>query len=131
MQQALEKGEITFYAQPKCNLDTGKIVGLEALVRWMHPERGLIPPIQFIPMLERNGLITALDLHIWEEVFRALRAWMDAGQAPVPISVNVSRRDLYALDVLGTFEGLLEKYDIPPVCSPSKSPKARTSRIAS
>ena len=65
-------------------------------------------------MLERNGLITALDLHIWEEVFRALRAWMDAGQAPVPISVNVSRRDLYALDVLGTFEGLLEKYDIPP-----------------
>ena len=75
---ALEKGEITFYAQPKCNLDTGKIVGLEALVRWMHPERGLIPPIQFIPMLERNGLITALDLHIWEEVFRALRAWMDA-----------------------------------------------------
>lgn len=114
VQQALEKGEITFYAQPKCNLDTGKIVGLEALVRWMHPERGLIPPIQFIPMLERNGLITALDLHIWEEVFRALRAWVDAGQAPVPISVNVSRRDLYALDVLGTFEGLIEKYDIPP-----------------
>ena len=83
VQQALEKGEITFYAQPKCNLDTGKIVGLEALVRWMHPERGLIPPIQFIPMLERNGLITALDLHIWEEVFRALRAWVDARSARV------------------------------------------------
>ena len=82
-------------------------------------------------MLERNGLITALDLHIWEEVFRALRAWMGAGQAPVPISVNVSRRDLYALDVLGTFEGLIRKTIIPLVCSPSKSPKARTSRIAS
>ena len=79
-------------------------------------------------MLERNGLITALDLHIWEEVFRALRAWVDAGQAPVPISVNVSRRDLYALDVLGTFEGLIEKYDIPPSSARRRNHRKRVRR---
>ncbi len=60
-------------------------------------------------MLERNGLITALDLHIWEEVFRALRAWVTPAQAPVPISVNVSRRDLYTLDVLEPVRGVDRK----------------------
>lgn len=114
VQRALSNGEITFYAQPKCNITTGKIVGLEALVRWDHPERGLIPPDRFIPMLERNGLITTLDLHIWEEVCCSLREWMKRGHAPVPISVNVSRRDLYALDVLATFEELIRKYGIDP-----------------
>lgn len=114
VQRALDQGEITFYAQPKCSIFTGKIVGLEALVRWDHPDRGIIPPDQFIPMLERNGLITRLDLHIWDEVFRSLRAWMESGHAPVPISVNVSRRDLYALDVLDEFERLIQKYGIDP-----------------
>ena len=79
VQKGLDHGEFVFYAQPKCCLDTGRIVGLEALVRWNHPVRGLIPPGVFLPLLENNGLITKLDLFIWEEVCRKLRRWIDRG----------------------------------------------------
>ena len=113
VQRALSEGEFVFYAQPKCNIATGKIVGLESLARWMHPERGVIPPARFMPVLERNGLVTALDLHIWEQVCRALRSWIDAGRTAVPISVNVSRRDVYAVDVVDAL-GLVAKYRIDP-----------------
>lgn len=114
VQSALQNGEFTIFVQPKCNMSTGKVVGLEALARWDHPERGIISPGQFIPMLERNGLITTLDLHMWEQACQALRAWMDGGRLAVPISVNVSRRDMYAIDVVETFEALVKTYDIDP-----------------
>lgn len=114
VQKGLDNGEFTFFAQPKCNLGTGKIVGLEALVRWNHPVQGLIPPGVFLPLLENNGLITKLDLYIWEDVCRKLRGWIDRGNRPVPISVNVSRMDIYALDVASVFRSLVEKYSIDP-----------------
>lgn len=112
VQKGLDQGEFTFYAQPKCNMSTGKIVGMEALVRWVHPEKGLIPPGMFLPLLENNGLITKLDLYIWEEVCRKLRGWIDRGHKAVPISVNVSRMDIYAVDVADVFKKLVEKYSI-------------------
>lgn len=114
VQRALEKNEFSYYVQPKCSLATGKIVGMEALVRWKHPERGLISPGLFVPMLERNGLITKLDLHIWEQVCQGIRSWLDAGNVAVPVSVNVSRRDPYAIDVPDTLVRLTRKYDIDP-----------------
>lgn len=114
VQKGLDHGEFLFYAQPKCNLSTGKIVGLEALVRWNHPVRGLIPPGVFLPLLENNGLITKLDLFIWEEVCRKLRRWIDRGHRPVPISVNVSRMDIYAVDVAAVFKELADRYAIEP-----------------
>lgn len=114
VQKGLDHGEFVFYAQPKCCLDTGRIVGLEALVRWNHPVRGLIPPGVFLPLLENNGLITKLDLFIWEEVCRKLRRWIDRGHRPVPISVNVSRMDIYAVDVTAVFKELTERYAIEP-----------------
>lgn len=114
VQRALENGEIMFYAQPKCSMASGKIVGLEALVRWIHPERGVIPPSEFVPMLERNGLITTLDLYVWEQVCRALKEWIGKGHIGIPISVNVSRRDMYAIDVVDTFVYLTNKYDLDP-----------------
>ena len=114
VQQALERGEFTFYAQPKCNMTNGKIVGAESLVRWIHPERGLIPPGEFLPLLESNGFISDLDRYIWEEVCRSVRNWIDEGHRPIPISVNVSRMDIYALDVVATFRELIEKYDLDP-----------------
>lgn len=114
VQRALEKGELTFYAQPKCNMRTGRIVGLESLVRWNHPERGLIMPGDFIPLLENNGLITKLDLYIWEEVCRKVKQWIDRGHRAIPISVNVSRMDIYALNVTQVFSELIQRYDIDP-----------------
>lgn len=114
IQKGLEQGEFTFYAQPKCNLCTGKIVGLEALVRWDHPVRGIVSPGEFIPILENNGLITKLDLYLWEEVCRKLRGWIDMGLKVVPVSVNVSRMDIYAVDVASVFRRLTEKYSLEP-----------------
>lgn len=114
IQKGLEQREFTFYAQPKCNLCTGKIVGLEALVRWDHPVRGIVSPGEFIPILENNGLITKLDLYLWEEVCRKLRSWIDSGLRVVPVSVNVSRMDIYAVDVASVFRKLIEKYSLEP-----------------
>lgn len=114
IQQALDKGQFTFYAQPKCDMKTGKIVGLESLVRWVHPERGIISPGDFIPLLESNGFITNLDLYIWEEVCKRIKGWIDTGHKAIPISVNVSRIDLYTMDVVAVFKGLTEKYGLEP-----------------
>ena len=114
VQRALENGEFTFYAQPKCNMATGRIVGLESLVRWVHPERGIISPGDFIPMLEENGFITDLDMYIWEKVCISLRNWIVGGHRPIPVSVNVSRLDFYTLDVTEVFTGLVERYKIEP-----------------
>lgn len=114
VQRALDHQEFTFYAQPKCNIATGKIIGLESLVRWNHPERGLIPPNDFIPLLESNGFISSLDLYIWEMVCISVRNWLDRGYRAIPISVNVSRIDIYALDVVKVFRDLVQKYQLEP-----------------
>ncbi len=113
IQKALEQRQITFYAQPKCNMATGKIVGLESLVRWNHPGKGVISPGDFIPLLESNGFISNLDQYIWEDVCMHLKNWIDRGNKPVPVSVNVSRVDIYTLDVAEVFKGLVEKYSLP------------------
>lgn len=114
IQRALEREEFVFYAQPMCNMATGKIVGLESLVRWNHPERGLISPGEFVPLLERNGFILALDQYVWEKVCASVRRWIDAGHKAVPISVNMSRADLFTFDVVTCFTNLVEKYGLEP-----------------
>lgn len=114
VQKGMEHGEFVFYAQPKCDLSTGRIVGLEALVRWNHPVRGIIPPGEFLPLLESNGLITNLDMYIWDLVCRKVRSWIDRGKRPIPISVNVSCVDIFAIDVVKTFQGLVSRYGIEP-----------------
>ena len=114
VQRGLENGEFVFYVQPKCDLSTGKIVGMEALVRWNHSERGIISPGMFLPLLESNGLITNLDIYIWESVCRELRSWIDRGYRPIPISVNVSFVDIFAIDVAEMFRQLVKRYDLEP-----------------
>lgn len=114
VQRALERNEFLFYAQPQCNMMSGKIIGLEALIRWRHPVRGLVPPDEFIPLLEKNGFITNLDLWMWEQVCLHVRAWIDAGNRPVPISVNVSRIDIYAVNVVEVFQSLVARYHLDP-----------------
>lgn len=114
IQNALEKREFICYLQPQCNMLTGKIVGMESLVRWQHPVRGLIPPIEFIPLLEQNGFITYLDIYIWEVVCQLLNRWSKEGKRLVPISVNMSRMDIYAIDVVEKFKELVDRYEIDP-----------------
>lgn len=114
VQRGLENGEFVFYTQPKCSLSTGRIVGLEALVRWNHSTRGVISPGTFLPLLESNGLITNLDMFIWESVCKKVRSWIDQGRRPIPISVNVSFVDIFAIDVVETFRQLTSRYDLEP-----------------
>lgn len=114
VQRALTHGEFVFYAQPKCNMMTGKIIGLESLVRWIHPERGLVPPNEFIPLLENSGFIANLDMYVWDKVCSSVRKWLDNGHRAVPISVNVSRVDIYTVDVVDCFCGLVKKYRLDP-----------------
>lgn len=114
VQRAIENDEITFFLQPKCSMTDGKIVGMEALVRWVSPERGIVPPAVFVNVLERNGFIPELDQYIWDKVCARLRTWIDSGLRPVPISVNVSRIDIYTLDVAEVFSKLIQKYSLPP-----------------
>ena len=109
---ALERRQFYLSVQPKCRITTGKIVGAEALVRWKHPERGMIYPGQFIPVLEKNGFISDLDLYVWEEACSHIRKWMDEGITPVPISINVSRIDMLSMDVVKELNDLTEKYRI-------------------
>ena len=113
VQIALEKDEFTFFAQPQCDISTGKIVGAESLVRWKHSTKGMIPPGVFIPVLEKNGFIADLDRHVWKKVCEWLRSWIDRGYHPVPVSINVSRIDIFSMDVPAYLKELLETYDLP------------------
>lgn len=114
IQRALENDEFTFYAQPQCDISDGRIVGAEALVRWNHETKGLIPPGVFIPVLEKNGLIAELDRYVWRKVCEWLRDWIDRGYHPVPISINISRLDIFSMDVPVYLTGLIEEYHLSP-----------------
>ena len=114
VKSGLDNNEFTFYIQPKCDVKSGKIIGGEALVRWFHPVRGIVPPFEYIPLLEEIGLITDLDKYVWEKVCQTLRKWLDMGVKCVPISVNVSIRDLESIDIPAHFKSLVEKYNLPP-----------------
>ena len=113
IEEGLEKGEFTFFAQPQCNIATGQIVGAEALVRWQKPDGEVLLPGGFIPVLEKNKMIDQLDRYVWEKVCQWLKGWIDQGYSPVPISINVSRIDIYAMGVPKYIFSLLEKYQIP------------------
>lgn len=114
MDSALEREEFVVYLQPKYSLKTNQPFGAEALVRWNHPEKGMISPGVFIPVFERNGFIGKLDYYMWEKVCQLLRKWIDEGQDPAPISVNVSRVNIYDPQLVDKIEGLMQKYHIPP-----------------
>lgn len=113
MKTALESGEFVMYLQPKYSISDKKTIGAEALVRWIHPEMGLITPMNFIPVLEENGFITKLDEYMWEQACRTIRNWMDRNITPIPISVNVSRVHLKKKQLISNLKRLLEKYHIP------------------
>lgn len=114
MKRALDQEEFLVYLQPKYSLVTEKIVGAEALVRWQHPTLGFMNPGEFIPLFEKNGFIVDLDRYVWETSCKGLRQWMDLGYAALPVSVNVSRVDLYDPDLGQFLLALMQKYRLAP-----------------
>lgn len=110
--QAFDNNEFCFYLQPKCNAETGAIVGAEALVRWNHPEYGLVSPGEFIPLLERESMVTRFDSFIWRSVCEMLSRWDGEGRNLVPVSVNVSMTDIEAIDVARVLGDLLDRFSI-------------------
>ncbi|MBW7457675.1 GGDEF domain-containing phosphodiesterase, partial [Paenibacillus sepulcri] len=92
LKRAVQRKEFILYYQPQYHLVTGEIVGVEALIRWEHPERGIVGPGQFIPLAEESGLIVQIGDWVLEEACRQNKAWQAAGLPPIPVSVNLSIR---------------------------------------
>lgn len=112
-ERAINEGQFKLYVQPQIFAD-GKIIGGEALVRWIHPEDGMIPPDKFIKIFERTGLISKLDKFMWELACIKLNQWTEIGLENSYISVNISQKDFYLIDVYSVITSLVKKYDISP-----------------
>jgi len=113
MQNALDSGQFVPYLQPKYDLRTNRPYGAEALARWIHPEKGMISPGVFIPVFEQNGFISKLDHYMWDQVCRYLRKWIDEGLNPAPVSVNISRANMYNPNIVSDITSLVRQYGIP------------------
>lgn len=112
MHRALAEKQFRVFIQPKFDLNSFSVIGAEALVRWQHPEKGLVPPIKFVPIFEKNGFITELDMYIFEEVCKELRRLIDKGVPVVPISVNLSRADIYKPNLCEFIVEMMAKYQL-------------------
>jgi diguanylate cyclase (GGDEF)-like protein len=113
LRRALERGELILHYQPQLSLSTGDVVGAEALVRWQHPEHGLVFPNEFIPVDEHTGLIGPLTRHVLNTALAQARTWSDAGR-PLPVSVNLSARNLLDQDLPGQVAALLNAHRVAP-----------------
>ena len=109
---ALSRGEITFHMQPQCEINSKKIIGMEALARWRRADGTYVSPADFVPVLENAGLVDVLDKYIWQHVIEWMSKRLRAGQVVVPVSINVSRIDALSFDVAGFIEGLLTRYGV-------------------
>lgn len=114
LRRALERDELEVFYQPQARLDTGEIVGAEALVRWHHPTRGLVSPVEFIPLAEETGLIIALGEWVLRTACAQLQAWIESGWAPIRVAVNLSVRQLLQKDFVATVEQALADTGLPP-----------------
>ena len=114
LRRALDRGEFRLHYQPQIDLADNRLIGLEALVRWIHPERGIISPAEFIPLAEENGLIVRLGDWVLDEACRQIRAWCDAGHAPRRTAVNVSAVQLSRGRLVDSVKGALQRSGIAP-----------------
>lgn len=113
MNKAIAEEQFHVYLQPKYSMETNRPCGAEALVRWIHPEWGMVSPGEFIPVFEQNGLIVQLDYYMWEHVCVLLQKWINAGKTVFPVSVNISRISMYNPQIVKQLVNLTEKYEIP------------------
>jgi diguanylate cyclase (GGDEF)-like protein len=114
LRYALERDELLLHFQPKINLKTGAITSVEALVRWQHPERGLLQPGQFLAVAEDSGLILGIGRWVLREACRQMRAWLDAGLSAVPVAVNISPREFRSADFFESVRAALKQTDLDP-----------------
>jgi len=112
LRSAIEKEQFRLYFQPKLRLESRRVAGVEALIRWKHPEHGFVPPIEFIPLAEQTGFVHTLTLWVLEEAIRQCKAWEDAG-IDLPVAVNLSVRCLQHQQFPELASGLLKKYGLP------------------
>lgn len=113
MKSALKDGQFEPWFQPQYNHATGELIGAEVLVRWRHPVRGMIPLGDFIPIFEKNGFIYEMDRYIWEQTCICLHRWLEEGRKPLPVSVNISRCDVFRDELVSDLIGLIHKYELP------------------
>jgi diguanylate cyclase (GGDEF)-like protein len=113
LRRAIDNDELTLYYQPKVDLESGECIGVEALVRWRHPRRGLVAPDQFIPLAEQTGLIRPLSRWVLTAALRQARAWQEEDGLEVPIAINLSMRDLHDPDLPDTVAEMLSTWQIP------------------
>lgn len=116
LRRALEQGDFRLYFQPQVSLRDMRIVGMEALLRWVHPRRGMLTPSAFLPLAEETGLIIALGDWVLDEACRQARRWRDQGHAGLVTYVNLSRRQFQQQDLVGKIRGLLAARELPPTC---------------
>ncbi len=109
---ALERSEFEMFYQPKLRLTDGRVAGAEALIRWNHPERGIVAPDEFIPLVEKTVLLGPLTTYVMENVMSQWRAWADEGIA-IPLAINLSPRSLLDRELPETVRGLLERFEMP------------------
>jgi diguanylate cyclase (GGDEF)-like protein/PAS domain S-box-containing protein len=114
LRHALERGEFTLHYQPQLDLENGAIVGFEALIRWPHPQRGMIPPVQFIPVAEETGLIVPIGEWVLRQACSQARAWHDAGYPHLQVSVNCSAQQFQREDFVGTVGRILRETGVSP-----------------
>jgi diguanylate cyclase (GGDEF)-like protein/PAS domain S-box-containing protein len=113
LRMALPKGELRLHYQPQVDIATGRIVSVEALLRWRHPGRGFVPPLEFIPIAEECGMITRIGEWVLEEACAQLRRWRDAGHSDLCIAVNLSARQMLQPDFAGQVQGILNNAGLP------------------
>src|SRR4029077_6799175 len=114
LRRALEREEFLLHYQPKVNLKSGEITGVEALIRWQEPDRGLVPPSQFVPIAEDCGLIIQIGRWVLREECRQACAWQAAGLPPLPISVNVSAVEFRDKGFVECVRGILSETGLEP-----------------
>ena len=116
LRKAIERGELTLHFQPQLALDGRQVCGVEALLRWQHPERGMVPPLEFIPVAEESGLIVSLGTWVVKKAFAQLRSWLDDGLPPLRMSVNISALQFRQPGFADFVAGQLIEHRLPGEC---------------
>jgi diguanylate cyclase (GGDEF)-like protein len=116
LRQALNDSQFLLYYQPQIDLTSGKVIGAEALIRWQHPQRGLLSPAHFIPAAEERGLIVAIGVWVLHAACRQIRQWQQAGMAPIPIAINLSAKHFIQKSLFNDVVQTLTDYEIPAHC---------------